>query len=117
MSQGVSVTTKGLVSDDNVGGRLATKGLVGGGTGPAPASPTRLIEPPGYDVKPGTSTYRDDTHTLVVVPTAINTCLMASENLSDNLRARQSSNLELPSMYKRAFLVAYETDEIALVRQ
>lgn len=54
---------------------------------------------------------------VVVVPTAVNVCLMASENISDNLRAQQLADLALPSMYKRAYLIAYETDEIALVRQ
>ncbi len=54
---------------------------------------------------------------IVTVPTAINTCLIAAENITDNLRAQQASDLELPSLYKRAFLVAYETDEIALVRR
>lgn len=95
---------------------LATRGYQGGGSDvtPAPAAPTF---PPGFGVNPSASVLQLDTHTLIVIPTAINTCLMVSENVSDNLRARQSSNLTLPSMYKRAFLVAYETDEIALVRQ
>lgn len=54
---------------------------------------------------------------IVVIPTAINVCLVAAENITANLRARQASDLELPSLYKRAFLVAYETDEVALVRR
>lgn len=58
-----------------------------------------------------------DVRVIVTIPTAINTCLIAAENITDNLRAQQPSDLELPSLYKRAFLVAYETDEIALVRK
>jgi hypothetical protein len=58
-----------------------------------------------------------DVPALVTIPTAINTCLIAAENITDNLRAQQPSDLELPSLYKRAFLVAYVTDEIALVRR
>ena len=54
---------------------------------------------------------------VVTIPTAINTCLIAAENITDNLRAQQPSDLELPSLYKRAFLVAYVTDEIVLVRR
>lgn len=53
---------------------------------------------------------------MIVVPTAINITLMASDNIIDNLRVQQSSSLVLPSMYKRAFLISYETDEIALVK-
>ncbi len=98
------------------GTSLATKGLVSGGAGTIPTvvSPTF---PPGFGTTTSAPTMQHDAHVLVVIPTAINACLMASENVSDNLRARQPSDLALPSMYKRAYLVAYETDEIALVRQ
>lgn len=99
------------------GGSLATKGLVSGGAGETPTVVTSAPLPPGFGTSPSTPVLQHDAHVLVVIPTAINTCLMASENISDNLRAQQSSDLALPSMYKRAFLVAYETDEIALVRQ
>lgn len=53
----------------------------------------------------------------VVVPTAINIVLMVNENVVDNLRKNQASDLSLPSLYKRAYLVVNETDEIAVVRQ
>jgi len=98
------------------GSGLTTKGLVAGGGGgfiaviePAP--------PPGFGVSPSTSQLQHDAYVLVAIPTATNVCLMASENISDNMRAQQTADLALPSMYKRAYLIAYETDEIALVRQ
>lgn len=53
----------------------------------------------------------------VIIPTAINVVLLAADNITANLRAGQSTSLSLPSLYKRAFLVAYETDEIAIVKQ
>lgn len=100
---------------------MSTKGLV---DGPAAAVPIVIPIP---DLVPSKNLWLEtptafrladsDVSVIVVVPTAINTCLIAAENIADNLRARQSSNLELPSLYKRAFLVAYETDEIALVRR
>lgn len=73
--------------------------------------------PPGLTAKDPSRVQLQDATVLVAVPTAINTCLIAAENITDNLRAQQSSDLELPSLYKRAFLVAYVTDEIALVRR
>lgn len=84
--------------------------------GPAlPVPPLRL--PPGLVADADASFLVDDARVIVAIPTAINTCLIAAENITDNLRAQQASDLELPSLYKRAFLVAYETDEIALVRK
>ncbi len=53
----------------------------------------------------------------IVVPTAINTVLMVNENIIDNLRKQQSSNLQQLSLYKQAYLVVNETDEMAVVRQ
>ena len=53
---------------------------------------------------------------VIVVPTAINTTLIAVENIVDNLRLSQPSNVVLPSMYKRAYFIAYETDETAIVK-
>lgn len=52
----------------------------------------------------------------IIIPTAANSALMVVENIYENLRNRQPSNIAMPSMYKRAFLVAYETDEIAVVK-
>ena len=53
---------------------------------------------------------------IIVVPTAINVMLMAAENIVDNLRVRQRASLSLPSLYKRAHLIAHETNEIAVVK-
>lgn len=96
---------------------LATKGLISGGDGGGAVVVTTPSLPPGFGTSPSVAVLQHDAYVLIVIPTAINTCLMASENLSDNLRAQQPSDLNLPSMYKRAYLIAYETDEIALVRQ
>jgi hypothetical protein len=54
---------------------------------------------------------------VIVIPTAVNVCLVASQNVTDNLRQGQASNLTLPSLYKRAYMVANQTDEIALSRR
>lgn len=96
---------------------LATKGLVS--PEGASAQPTLLSPdlPPGLATSASTATPLSDARVIVTIPTAINTCLIAAENITDNLRAQQPSDLELPSLYKRAFLVAYVTDEIALVRR
>lgn len=96
------------------GTSLSTKGLISGGGAeptPEPAPPTPPGEPPRLETATPTGTI------MIVIPTAINTVLMASENIIDNLRARQKSSLTLPSMYKRAYLVAYETDEIAVFKE
>lgn len=96
------------------GSSLTTKGLVsGGGTSPAPAQ-TLPPAPPG-PLPLETATPSNDV--TIIVPTAINFVLMVAENITENLRAQQSSDLTLPSLYKRAFLVVNETDEIAIVRQ
>lgn len=58
-----------------------------------------------------------DAQVEVVVPTAINMVLMVNENIIANLRKGQAATLTLPSLYKRAFLVVNQTDEIAVVRQ
>lgn len=96
---------------------LATKGLVS----PEGAATQSTVLPPdlssGLATSASTVTTLSDARVIVTIPTAINTCLIAAENITDNLRAQQPSDLELPSLYKRAFLVAYVTDEIALVRR
>lgn len=94
------------------GGSLSTKGLVSGGGGSVIEA--ALLPPPSEPVHLGGST--SPNNVLIVIPTATNVCLMASDNITDNLRVQQSSSLVLPSMYKRAFLISYETDEIALVK-
>lgn len=99
---GVSLSTKGLVSPEAV----VTQSTV-----------LPLDLPPGLATSTTAATALSDARVVVTIPTAINTCLIAAENITDNLRAQQMSDLELPSLYKRAFLVTYETDEIALVRR
>ena len=54
---------------------------------------------------------------ILIIPTATNTLLMVNENITDNLRLSQSSDLELPSMYKRAKLIVGETDEVSILRR
>ncbi len=54
---------------------------------------------------------------VIVMPTAINIILMAAENIVDNVKGRNAASLVLPSLYKRAYLIAYETDEIAVTKE
>jgi hypothetical protein len=113
------ISTKGVGS---AGDSLATKGLLD-----REASSVVPVVIPIADLVPPKNLWLEtsaafrlsdsDASVIVVIPTAINTCLIAAENITDNLRAKQASDLELPSLYKRAFLVAYETDETALVRK
>lgn len=93
------------------GGSLATKGLVSGGGGAGEQAP--LLPPP--EPLPVQATTPTGT-VMIVVPTATNVALMATENIVTNLLVQQESNLSLPSLYKRAFLIAYQTDEIAVVK-
>jgi hypothetical protein len=96
------------------GAGLSTKGLVSGGGGsvappvPAPLPPEAGSTNPIAESPTGS--------VVIVVPTATNFMLMSVENIVANLRVRQDANLVLPSLYKRAYLVAYETDEIAVVK-
>jgi hypothetical protein len=53
---------------------------------------------------------------MIVVPTAPNIALLVSENIFANMRVNQPASIQLPSLYKRAYLIAYETDEIAVVK-
>lgn len=95
---------------------LVTKGLVASEAAANEATTVTSL-PPGFATQAGFPTAQSGAYIVVTIPTAINTCLIAAENITDNLRAQQASDLELPSLYKRAFLIAYETDEIALVRR
>jgi len=96
---------------------LSTKGLVSPEAAAAQPVVLPLDLPPGLATSASAASALADARVVVTIPTAINTCLIAAENITDNLRAQQASDLELPSLYKRAFLVAAETDEIALVRR
>lgn len=59
---------------------------------------------------------RDDVKVVLVVPTAINVVLLVNENITDNLRLNKASDLELPNLYRRAFLIVGETDEVGILR-
>ncbi len=59
----------------------------------------------------------DDALIDIIIPTAVNTVLMVNDNIVTNLRKALASDIVLPSMYKRAYLIVYETDEVAIVRQ
>lgn len=98
---GSSLITKGLVSDAGTQGSTALSVLL----------------PSDLGVNQATSDVQQDASVLVIIPTAINVCLMVVENITDNLRAQQVSDIVLPSLYKRAYLMVYETDEVALIRQ
>ena len=87
--------------------------LLGGGSGNEPLTEVVTAPPPGEinfgaGARPGPVT--------IIIPTATNFVLMAVENIVANLRVQQSANLSLPSLYKRAYLVAYQTDEVAVVK-
>lgn len=95
------------------GGSLATKGLISGGSGSSPVVVEAEAAPPEalvFDINV------PHNEVMVVVPTAANVVLMASENIVDNLRVRQPASLTLPSLYKRAYMITREVDEIALVK-
>jgi hypothetical protein len=82
------------------GSGLSTEGLVTGAPATAPTTTTTLPPPPAEPVQlEATSPVGT---VVIVVPTAINVVLMASENIVDNLRAQQTSSLGLPSLYKRS---------------
>lgn len=86
---------------------------------PAPPSPPIVITPAAAGLLNGNSigvSARGAIPIVIVIPTATNIALMVAENIVANLLASQQSNLVLPSLYKRAYLVAYETDEIAVVK-
>jgi len=59
----------------------------------------------------------DDARIDIMIPTAVNTVLMVNDNIVTNLRRGQAADLALPSLYKRAFLIVNETDEVAIVRK
>lgn len=63
------------------------------------------------------ATVASDTVVDIIVPTATNIVLMVSENVSQNLLKQQDASVALPSLYKRAYLIVNETDEIAILRQ
>ncbi len=59
----------------------------------------------------------DDARVEIIVPTAINIVLMVNENIVENLLKQQDAQIELPSLYRRAFLIVNESDEVGIIRQ
>lgn len=104
MSSGRSLATKGV---GRGGVTFSTKGLIDELT---VALPVPRVGGERFAIA------QEENPTVIVVPTAHNLLLFAVENIIANLRVQQPANLELPSMYKRAYLIAYETDEIAVVK-
>jgi len=47
----------------------------------------------------------------LIVPTPETLLRVANTNIIDNLRRRQDANINLPSLYQRAYAVAYNTGE------
>jgi hypothetical protein len=47
----------------------------------------------------------------LVVPTPETVLRVANCNIMDNLRRRQDANVDLASLYRRAFMVVYNTGE------
>lgn len=106
MSSGTSLATKGVL---RTGITRATKGVIDEIASSGPSSGSTLAAPP-------LALERTRGPVMIIIPTATNFALMAVENIVTNLRAQQAANLSLPSLYKRAYLVAYETDEVAVVK-
>jgi len=80
---------------------------------PAPPTPGPAPVVPGAQ---NTGAATQQAPLTIVVPTAINIVLLAAQNITQNLRVRQSADIGLPSLYKRAYLVAYTSDEIAVIK-
>ena len=107
MSSGGPLASKGVASGHGV--TVSTKGMISEAESEVIVSRS-LKDPLRLALE------RTQQQVQIVIPTATNVCLMASENISANLRVRQAANLTLPSLYKRAYFIAYETDELAVVK-
>lgn len=59
----------------------------------------------------------DEVQIDIFIPTAPNTLLLVNENITANLLKGQSADIQLPSLYKRAYLIVNQTDETAVARQ
>ena len=106
MSSGGPLASKGTPSGRGV--TVSTKGMI--------SSPDGVTAPTvGHEGDPLVLSI-SRLPVRIVIPTAANSVLMVVENILENLRGLQSSNIAVSSMYKRAFLIAYETDEIAIVK-
>jgi hypothetical protein len=58
-----------------------------------------------------------DAQVVTLIPSAINMVLMVNDNVVSNLRRGLTTDLSLPSLYRKAFLVVNETDEISAIVQ
>ncbi len=47
-----------------------------------------------------------------VIPTSVNIIGVAHENIVTNLLREKTSSVELPTMYRRAFMIVNETGEL-----
>jgi len=56
-----------------------------------------------------------DRRTLIM-PTPTNIVNYVNENIVTNLRKRQNSDIQLPSLYRLAFMVHYNTGELYVTR-
>lgn len=63
------------------------------------------------------ATLSDEVQIDVLIPTAPNTLLLVNENITANLLKGQAADIQLPSLYKRAYLIINQTDEVAIARQ
>jgi hypothetical protein len=52
----------------------------------------------------------------LITPTAPNVLNLVNENIINNLRRRKDSDLALPSLYRLAFAVVYNTGEFLVER-
>jgi len=50
----------------------------------------------------------------LTMPTPRSLLRLANDNIMNNLRRRQDADLALPSLYKLAFAVVYNTGEMAI---
>lgn len=105
MSSGGPLSSKGVHTGKGV--TVSTKGMISSSEAAAGAAGLQgdplVLSIPRLPIR-------------IIIPTAANSALMVVENIYENLRIQQASNIVVPSMYKRAYLVAYETDEIAVVK-
>jgi hypothetical protein len=51
---------------------------------------------------------------VFIIPTPINVLSTANENIVSNLRRGRRSDLQLPSLYRLAFAVHYNTGEMLI---
>lgn len=54
--------------------------------------------------------------TVVVIPTSTNILNLVHENIVTNLRRRQSSDIQLESLYRLAYRVHYNTGELLVTK-